>query len=153
MSRTLRKADGDLYIDRETGRPELITGPTKVDQELSDLYLSAYDIDRDWGSEVQLADFQNIRFEHFKATLFLRVQQANQRLLSKQSRDDTLSASEKITGFGGVEIYVDRESQSGLFISIVNVGDDSLAKTIGLDFKPQSLRHVLPPPATLFSKG
>lgn len=153
MSRTLRKSDGDLWIDRETGRPELITGPTKVDQELSDLYLSTFDEDRDWGSEIQISDFQNTRFEHFKAALFLRVQQANQRLLAKQSRDDYLSPTEKISGFGGVEIYIDRETQSGLFISIVHVGDDSLAKTIGLDFKPQSLRHVLPPPATLFSKG
>lgn len=152
MSKTLRKADGDLYIDRETGRPEFITGPTKVDQELSDLYLTRYDEERDWGSEINLESFQNVRFDQFKATLFLRVQQANQRLIAKQGRDDTLSLSEKITGFGGLEVYVDKETQTGLFLSIVNVGDSSLSKTIGLDFKPQSLRQVLPPPATLFSK-
>ncbi len=93
------------------------------------------------------------RFEQFKAALFLRVQQANQRLLAKQGRDEAISASEKITGFDGVEIYVDKENQTGLFISIVNVGDESLAKTIGLDFKPQSLRHVIPPAATIISKG
>jgi hypothetical protein len=152
MSRTLRKADGDLFIDRETGRPEFITGPTKVDQELSDLYLTKYDDERDWGAEIQVESFQDVSIDQFRSVLFLRVQQANQRLLAKQGRDDYLAASEKITGFSSVEVYVDQENQTGLFISIVNVGDEALAKTIGLDFKPQSLRHVFPPPATTFYK-
>ena len=153
MSKTLKKADGDLYIDRETGRPEFVTGPSKVDQELADLYLTKYDSERQWGSELQLENFQNIRFEQFKSTLFLRVQQANQRLLAKQARDPALSQTERVTGFSGTDVFVDKETQTGVFISVVKVGTEALAKMIGLDFKPTSLRQVVPPPTTIFKKG
>ena len=146
MSRTLRKADGDLYINRETGRPEFVTGPSKVDQELADLYLTRYDQERDWGSELQLQDFQSIMMDQLKAALFLRVQQANQRLINKQRQDSALSESEKINGVGGVEVYVDRSTQTGLFVSVITVGTEALAKVIGLDFKPTSLRQVVSPP-------
>lgn len=153
MSRTLKKSDGDLYIDRETGRPEFVTGPSKVDQELADLYLTKFDAERDWGSEIQLENFLNIDISKLKSTLFLRVQQANKRLLSKQSRDPALSASEKITNFDGTEIYIDRAAQAGIFISIANVGNTTVSKTVGFDLKPTSLRQVLPPPPIKISKG
>jgi len=153
MSRTLKKADGDLYIDRETGRPEFVTGPSKVDQELADLYLTRYDAERDWGSEIQLENFLNIDISKLRAALFLRVQQANKRLLAKQGRDPALSESEKIKSFDGTQVFVDRETQAGLFISVATVGDSTVSKAIGLDLKPTSLRQVLPPPPIKISKG
>lgn len=153
MSRTLKKSDGDLYIDRETGRPDFVTGPSKVDQELADLYLTKFDPERDWGSEIQLENFLNVDISKLKATLFLRVQQANKRLLSKQSRDPALSASEKISSFDGTDVFIDRQNQAGIFISIATVGDSTVAKTVGFDLKPTSLRQVLPPPPIKISKG
>lgn len=153
MSRTLKKADGDLYIDRETGRPEFVTGPSKVDQELADLYLTRYDGERDWGSEIQLENFLDIDISKLRAALFLRVQQANKRLMAKQGRDPALSEAEKIKSFDGTQVFVDRETQAGLFISVANVGDSTVSKAIGLDFKPTSLRQVLPPPPIKISKG
>ena len=38
MTVALKKADGDLFIDPETGRGEVVSGPTKVDQEMFSLY-------------------------------------------------------------------------------------------------------------------
>jgi hypothetical protein len=137
MSRTLKKADGDLYIDRETGRPEFVTGPSKVDQELADLYLTRYDAERDWGSEIQLENFLNIDISKLRAALFLRVQQANKRLLAKQGRDPALSNSEKIKSFDGTQVFVDRETQAGLLSRWPRWGIPRCRRRSGLTLNPR----------------
>ena len=149
MSITLRKSNGDLYLDPETGRPEIITGPSKVDQELADLYLSNFDSARNWGSSLSLAQLgsNNNSLEYARTILFLRLQQANDRMLSKQSEDKELTPEEKITGFSMSEVLIDFANQAIVFFSAADVGDSTVAKVIGQDFKPTSLMHVVAPPA------
>ena len=150
MSTTLRKSNGDLYLDPETGRPEEITGASKVDQELADLYLTYFDSVRNWGSSLSLTQLgNNSSLESARTILFLRLQQANDRLLAKQSRDKNLTTEEKITGFSMSEVLIDYANQAIVFFSAADVGDTTVEKVMGQDFKPTSLKHVVAPPANI----
>ena len=148
MTITLQKTDGDLFLDPETGRGVEITGSTKTDQELADLYLSDYDADRGWGSSFDLASLMggNSSIDQVKALTFFRLQQANDRILDKQSKDPTLMADEVIHDFPLTDVFVDASTQSIVFFSVADVGNTTIAQTIGLTFKPTSMRQVLPPP-------
>lgn len=153
MSITLRKADGDIFIDRETGRPDEITGATKADQELSDLYLSDYDATRAWGSALSISQFGGVTsLEQARSLLFLRLNQANDRIIAKQAQDTTLTAEERIQQFSATDVLIDTESQALIFFSVADVGDSSVAKVIGQDFKATSMRQVLPPPVSITSR-
>ena len=149
MSTTLRKSSGDLFIHPETGRPEEVDGPTKVDQELADLYLSEYDQERDWGSEFQaenLAD-ASTSINNARMVLYLMLQQANDRILRKQEQDATLDPEETITEFSETDVLVDAENQAVIFVSVAEVGDDTVEALIGHNYKQADLDHVVPPPA------
>ena len=153
MSVVLKKADGDLFIDAETGRGQLIGGPSKVDQELASLYLSDYDADRQWGSLLDIRTFAGQPGgQAFKAVLYLRVQQANSLMVAKQARDATLDLdNEKIQQFSAVQVSVTDGGQSGTFIVVANVGTSVVAKTIGVGYEPVSLGQVTPPPFDLLA--
>ena len=149
MSYTLRKADGDLYIDHETGRGELVTGPTKVSQELFSLYASDYDSSRNWGSELSMKYFTNVGSNaQFRSLLYFKLFQANDRMLQKQADDNTLDETERITSFSFVNIAIDQNTNDALFRVIADVGDPTtqVGKTLWMTYKPVSLRHVVPMP-------
>jgi hypothetical protein len=149
MGITLKKSDGDLFVDPETGRPATISGASKVDQELADLYLSDLDTNRNWGSSLSLEQLgHSSSLEQARAILFLRLQQANDRILSKQAQDPTIDAEEQIMQFSSTDVLVDAQSQAVIFFSAADVGDTTVEKVIGQSFKPTSLKHVIPPPST-----
>jgi hypothetical protein len=151
MGITLKKADGDLFLDPETGRPETITGASKVDQELADLYLSDLDTTRGWGSSLSLEQLSNgggTSLEQARAVLFLRLQQANDRIITKQAQDPMLTSDEQIQQFSETDVLIDAANQAIIFFSVADVGSTSVTKTIGQSFKPTSLKHVIPPPST-----
>ena len=155
MSITLIKSSGDLYIDPETGRPEEVDGPSKVDQELADLYLSDYDVDRNWGSSFQLEQLGDVAgtLEQSRMVLYLRLQQANERMLQKQENDDTLTLEETITEFSAADVLMDVGEQAVIFFSVAEVGDDNTVEAlIGHSFKATELDHVIPPPPGITSK-
>jgi len=148
MGITLKKADGDLFLDPETGRPLVISGPSKVDQELADLYLSDLDTDRSWGSSLSLDKLNSTSLEQARAVLFVRLQQANDRILAKQSQDPTIEEDERISQFSSTDVLVDIQNQALIFFSVADVGDTTVEKAMGQSFKPTSLKHVIPPPST-----
>jgi hypothetical protein len=153
MGITLKKSDGDLFISPETGRPEEISGPTKVDQELADLYLSVYDAVRNWGSSLSLDQLgNNSSIDQARTVVFLRLQQANDRILQKQAQDTTLTADERITQFSESDVLVDYLNQAIIFLSVADVGDATVVKTIGQSFKPTSLKHVIAPPMGIIAR-
>jgi len=147
VSVTLKKASGDLFID-VAGRSVEITGPAKTDQELASLYLTNYDAEREWGSEAKIdliGTYSSIG--QFRTLLRLKVQQANDRILTKQANDTTLTEEERINRFSRVDISYDLPTQSGIFIVVADVGENSqLTKYIGLTFQPIELNHVVAPP-------
>jgi hypothetical protein len=153
MSNTLRKSNGDLYLDPETGRPDTIGGPDKVDQELADLYLSEYDSDRNWGSSLSLKQLgSSTSLEQARSVLFLRLQQANDRILAKQSSDPALTSDEKIYQFSDTDVFIDAVNQAVIFFSVADVGGGTVEKTVAQSFKPTSLKHVLAPPEGIISR-
>jgi hypothetical protein len=152
MGITLRKADGDLYLDPETGRPATVSGPEKVDQELADLYLSTFVAERAWGSSLSLSQLGASSLEQARSILFLRLQQANDRILNKQADDATLTDDERISQFSESDVLIDALNQAIIFFSVADVGDTTVAKTIGFSFKPTSLKHVVAPPMGIISR-
>lgn len=144
MSSALRKMNGDLWYDPETGRSEAVTGPNKVDQELADLYLSTYDSERNWGSEFALKNFVS-NGSHTKALLFLKLIQANARITSKQQSDPYLDPTELITGFSRVVVDVEPTTQAPIFYSVADLMDVSVTKLVVKEYKPTSLSHVKSP--------
>jgi len=153
MGITLKKADGDLFLNPETGRPEEITGANKVDQELADLYLSTFDSVRNWGSSLTLAELGNsTALEQARSILFLRLQQANDRMLDKQSQDTTLTDDERITQFSESDVIIDNLNQAIIFLSVADVGSTTVVKTVGQSFKPTSLKHVVAPPMGIIAR-
>lgn len=147
MSLALRKADGDLFIDNETGRGEAVSGPTKVSQELFSLYTTEYDEQRNWGIELNLPDIKFSSAQYFRSLLYSRVNQANERLLLKQESDSFMDETEKITEFSNLEIVVDLENSAGIFFSTAEVGDPAteVGQALSISFKPVSTKHVVPP--------
>ena len=152
MTITLKKSDGDLFLDPETGRPETVTGASKVDQELADLYLSDYDVTRNWGSSLSLAQLNSSSLEQARSILFLRLQQANDRILLKQSQDVRLTDDERISQFSDSDVLIDALNQAIIFLSVADVGDTTVVKTVGQSFKPTSLKHVVAPPMGIISR-
>jgi hypothetical protein len=152
MSVVLKKADGDLFIDRETGRSALVSGPSKVDQEMASLYLTEFDADRQWGSNLDIKTFGPVGNKaNFKSILYLRVQQANARLIAKQGRDLTLDPdNEKIQQFSNVQVKI-TEDGGGMFLVVADVGTSAVAQTIGVGYQPTSIDHVLSPPFGLLA--
>lgn len=153
MGITLKKSDGDLFLNPETGRPEEISGADKVDQELADLYLSTFDSVRNWGSSLSLAQLGNsTALEQARSILFLRLQQANDRMLDKQSQDTTLTDDERISQFSESDVIIDYLNQAIIFLSVADVGSTTVVKTVGQSFKPTSLKHVVAPPMGIIAR-
>ena len=148
MSETLRMADGDLFIEDDTGRAEIVTGPTKVSQELADLFLDKLDLVRNWGSELTVTDFSPVSSPQATRDLLLfRVNDSLDRMVAKQEADTNLDLlNEKIKEFSRVEVLLDTVNQSVSFVVVAEVGDKLVQATITKNFKPVSLNHVIPPP-------
>jgi hypothetical protein len=144
-------ADGDFYIDEETGRGEVISGPDKADQDLADNYLTEYDVARNWGANLSLTSLgTNLTPREMKAMLFVQVSQANQRMLEKQSRDLYPTVGEMIVNFPRLEVAYDVDSQAVFFLTVANLDDGSIIQKGGsLVFKPVSLNHIIPPPTDI----
>ncbi len=147
LSITLRKADGDLFLDPETGRPDTVSGWAKVDQELADMYLSDFDSYRNWGSSLRLENItENYQLEQLRSLLFLRLQQANDRMLAKQDLDPSLTSDEKISQFSLIDVLLDIPRQALIFVSVADIENgDVVEKVVGQDFKATSLKHVISP--------
>lgn len=149
MSVTLKKSDGDLFLDPETGRSEILSGPSKVSQEMFSLYATQYDPDRHWGTDLEILSLHFSSAAEFRAVLFSKVSQANQRLLQKQREDRTLDVeTEMIKKFSQVEVVIDPAQNAGIFLAVADVGDPTtkVGQTLALTFKPINTRHVVPPP-------
>jgi hypothetical protein len=154
MSVALKKADGDLFLDPETGRSEFVSGPSKVSQEMFSLYATQYDPDRNWGTDLEILSRHFSSAAEFRAVLFSKVSQANQRLLLKQQNDSTLDTeTEMITKFSQLQVVIDPEQNAGIFQSVADVGDPTtqVGQTLALSYKPISTRHVISPPPNALS--
>ena len=150
MTVALKKADGDLYIDPDTGRGEEVTGPSKVDQEMFSNYTTDYNPKRNWGSKLNLKYFTKISsFSALRAQIYSELVSANNRHLSKQENDPYLDKqTELIKNFPQQDVYVDPKSQSVLFISSARVGNPNtlVGQQLFLSYKPISTRQIAPPP-------
>ena len=152
MSITLQKSNGDLFLNAETGQGEIVNGPSKVSQELADLYLSDFDVERNWGSEFKMDQFALSSMRQAQSILYLKLNQANARILTKQSEDQIMDDTERITTFSQTDVVMDSENQALLFYSVADLGNVTVDQLIGISVKPTSLKHVIAPPPGIISQ-
>jgi len=149
MSVALRKSDGDIFIDPESGRGEEVSGPSKVEQEMFSCYASDFDADRNWGSNLDVEKMTASSFSEFRSRMFNGIYTANELIIQKQSEDLYLDLErEAILEFSTVDVIIDPENASGLFLSIASIGDGSteVGKSLIFSLRSLGIRHVLPPP-------
>lgn len=149
MSKTLKMANGDLYLSEASGVAELLSGPSKVDQELFSLYSTVFDPDRNWGSDFDISRFNSVGSPaEFKALLYARLTEANSRIIAMQAQDPYLDvATEKIRSFSRVEVYIDPLTSAGIFFVVARVGDSNteVGKALPFSYKPTEIGHVVAP--------
>ena len=116
-----------------------------MDQELADLYLTTYDVNRNWGSEFNLKNFVSRTVNQARAFLFLKLTQANARILSKQQADAYLDPIDTITQFSRVAVEIEPTTQAPIFYSVADCLDASVTKLIVKDYKPTTTKQVISP--------
>lgn len=118
MSKTLRMADGDIYIN-SAGRAEEIEGPDKTAQDLAEILMTPLDSLRAYGSE--LADLnipQPVSLFAGKALISKKVDEAVQRLKRLQEQDPYAGPDERIDKINRMVV---EQIESRDFIFWVNV--------------------------------
>jgi len=126
MSKTLRVANGDWYIDPR-GRPEWVQEREKVSQDLACFLLQQLYEDGSRGSE--LATMENSAIldaeNAHKALIQTMVSEAVERLLVFQEAEEDIPDLEKIDDY---TVYVERISGETLayayYLSVKTVGSD-----------------------------
>jgi len=96
MSRTIRMADGDIFIN-SAGRSETVEGPHKAAQDIAECLMTPWDKERDWGSE--LADLnipEPVSVFAGKQLVSKKVDEAIQRLRRYQALDPYAGPDELI---------------------------------------------------------
>lgn len=126
MSVTLKKADGDIVIQGSNGRPRLIGGVEKLNQDLADCLMITYDPARDFGHELDNLLGVSSRHAFVNAinasTVKLRVEEAIGRLQALQrSRTDQLNDSEAIERIKDIKVYPMGKTGYVFFVEVTPV--------------------------------
>jgi hypothetical protein len=110
MSVTLKKVDGDIYIQGSNGRPQLIGGVEKLSQDIADCLMITYDPDRDFGHELDTVLGATSRHTFANvinaSTVKQFVEEAIMRLRSVQrSRPDQVTDFESVDKVRDIKVY------------------------------------------------
>tara|TARA_Y100000817_G_C16724380_1_gene485082 strand:- start:202 stop:696 length:495 start_codon:yes stop_codon:yes gene_type:complete len=142
VSRTLKKVDGDIFLQPSNGRALLISGNEKLAQDAADSLLTDYDPERGYGSRISSLELANSN--RSVALIFNRgfirqeVRDSLERLQSIQrQRSDQLTAFEAVGEIGTVRVY--QASKTG-FVFTVNIVPSGGLDRIPLSFRV-NLRH------------
>lgn len=148
MSVTYQVSDGDLYIDRDTGRLIPIQDEVKLGQDLAMCLLEDFDASRDFGSELQILDIPTASAANgYIAQL---VSEAVTRLQAYQRKDTNTSQAEMIQSIQTIRVAIDKDNQSEAYFYLI------VANELGTEYssvmrlsRPTSLNHQLNPNAAL----
>ena len=121
MSKTIRIADGDIYID-SNGQSSLVDSVNKSGQDIAAALLIDYDANTSFGSE--LATFVQSPYNFISDGIVQQlILEAVQRLQAKQQQDSASTSDERIARIkdlridrsdnGDVFFYLELETETG----------------------------------------
>jgi|TARA_R100000656_G_scaffold104176_1_gene76144 hypothetical protein len=149
MSKTIKKADGDIVLKDSDGRAYWVEGIEKLSQDSADALMTEYDSRRGFGSLLTDNLFTNSpEFGGFgmitRGRIKSMVRDAVERLRDLQTkRPDQLSGFEAISDIGAIRVFQVSKTGYVFFVDIHPfAGPDKLTTSFTI-----SLRHQLPPGA------
>lgn len=145
MASTFKMVDGDLFFD-VNGRLEAIEGFAKVSQDIAEILLTTFDVDRDYGSELALTD-ANPTFNLGEAQVSSYVLDAVERLRNLQRTNNTTTAEEEIASIDAVQVFKNDQTEVTFGLAVSTTAGPQVQSSVALK-TPVALNHLLPPSKT-----
>ena len=143
MTTTFRMADGDILFD-VNGRLETIDGVVKLSQDLAEVLLTEFDVDRDFGSELHLVETDPaFNISEQQVTSF--VSDAVERVQSLQRSNENTTRDEEIAAIDQIEVFKNKQTEILFGLAVSTTGGQTVASQTAIRSKPVSLKHQLPP--------
>jgi hypothetical protein len=96
MSKTFLMRDGDLYIDRETGKSATLEGNAKLAQDIAHTLLTVFDSDRRYGFEFAALINPVIISQAAENLIKMKISECLDRLKVQIQQDPYSNATERI---------------------------------------------------------
>lgn len=145
MSTTYQVSNGDIFINRDTGRLVEVTGIEKLGQDLASALLLEYDAERDFGSELMTLEIPTGTAS--KGFVSQLVSEAVSRLEAYQRDDLYATSDEIINSIDAIRVAFDANSHSQAYFYLV-VSNQAGTSLQGV-FQLTQLNQQLNPGASL----
>jgi len=143
MTTTFRMADGDLLFD-VNGRLEPIDGAVKLSQDLAEVLLTEFDVDRDFGSELHLVE-ADPSFNISEQQVNAYVSDAVERVQALQRSNTNTTRDEEIASIDQIEVFQNTQTEILFGLAVSTTEGRTVASQTAIRNKPVSLQHQLPP--------
>jgi len=143
MTTTFRMADGDLFFD-VNGRLDAIGGAVKLSQDLAEVLLTEFDVDRDFGSELHLVE-TDPSFNISEQQVAAFVADAVERVQNFQRSNENTTRDEEIASIDQIEVNKNKQTEILFGLAVSTTEGATVASQTAIRSKPVSLRHQLPP--------
>lgn len=143
MGKTFRMVDGDLFFD-VNGRLDEITGVEKIAQDVAEVLLTALDVDRDFGSELNLVD-TDPQLNVSEGQVHQFVQDAIDRVSALQASSTITTIQEEIAVVERIEVLKNDQTEILFGVAVRTTAGGVVANQLALRNRPVSLNHLLPP--------
>jgi hypothetical protein len=135
--------DGDLFFD-VNGRLDEVENFDKVSQDIAEVLLTHFDVDRDFGSELALIDTSPV-FNISRSQVTSYVLDAIERLRTYQRTSAYTTAQEEIAAIEQIEVFQNDQTEITFGLGVLTTAGPTVEATTRLDRTPVSLNHLLPP--------
>lgn len=143
MAKTFRMVDGDLFFN-VNGRIEEITDFDKVSQDIAEILLTDLDVQRDFGSELNLVA-SDPAFNIGEQQVSSYVRDAIDRLRVLQRTNPTTTRQEEIAAIEGIEVHKNDQTEILFGLAVLTTAGPSVESSVSMKPKPVRLEHLLPP--------
>ena len=146
MASTFKMVDGDIFFD-VNGRLQSIEGFDKVSQDIAEVLLTDLDMQRDFGSELNLvASDPSFNIGEQQAASY--VSDAIERLRSRQRTNTTTTREEEIAIVESIEVHKNDQTEILFGLAVRTTAGPSVESNVRLAPNPVRLDHLLPPSTT-----
>ena len=143
MTTTFKMSDGDLFFDIN-GRLEYVEGFEKVSQDMAEVLLTNFDVDRNYGTELVLVDSSPV-FNISQSQVTLYVTDAIERLRNLQRTSSYTTLQEEIASIESIEVFKNDQTEILFGVAVRTSSGPSINTAINMAQKPVSLQHLMPP--------
>jgi len=143
MTTTFRMVDGDLFFD-VNGRLDAIDGAVKLSQDLAEVLLTEFDVDRDFGSELHTVE-TDPSFNISEQQVSAFVADAVERVQALQRSNENTTRDEEIAAIEQIEVNKNKQTEILFGLAVSTTEGTTVASQTAIRSKPVRLRHQLPP--------